>query len=163
MQTKLKINGELKDVEIKNGEITIIKPEKKATGWDFSTRPYYITDAGVTGGKVLNCDGMDKIYKTANAFSSEELAESINRMQTLQRKMFRWQAENDKPIDLHSDCQKWIIVDDYEFGIKIVDYYKIGYGFMPVFSSLEKAEDCVKTFKNELIWLFAEFKWRMDW
>ena len=89
-------------------------------------------------------------------------ADNISRMQTLQRKMFRWQAENDEPIDLHSDCQKWIIVDDYEFGIKIVDYYKTGYGFMPVFSSLEKAEDCVKTFKNELIWLFAEFKWRMD-
>lgn len=162
MRTQIKINGELKDVEIENGEINIIEQKKNLTGWDFSTRPYYITAAGVTGGKELNYDGMAKIYETANAFSNEELAESINRMQTLQRQIFRWQAENDVPIELHPDCQKWTIVDDYEFGIKIVDYYKTGYGFMPVFSSLEKAEDCVKTFKNELIWLFAEFKWRMD-
>lgn len=34
MKTQLKINGELKDVEIENGEITIIEPEKKVTGWE---------------------------------------------------------------------------------------------------------------------------------
>lgn len=25
-----------------------------------------------------------------------------------------------------------------------------------------KAEECIKVFKNELIWLFTEFRWRMD-
>ena len=34
MRTQLKINGELKDVEIQNGEITIVEPEKKQTGWE---------------------------------------------------------------------------------------------------------------------------------
>ena len=165
MRTQLKINGELKDVEIENGNITIIKPEKKRTGWErvkcgekqSFINCYKIFDSHEECGSEDN-----KLYECANYFSDRKLAENINRMQKLQRKMFRWQAENDEPIDLYSDCQKWIIVDDYEVGIKIVDYYKTGYGFMPVFSSLEKAEDCAKTFKNELIWLFAEFKWRMD-
>lgn len=164
MKTQLKINGELKDVEIENGEITIIELEKKATGWDFSTRPYYITAGGVTGGKGLNCDGMDKIYKTANAFSSEELAKSINRMQTLQRQMFRWQAENDVPINF-DDCEqiKYEIYYCHRDGtLNICDVYVCEYGFIPYFSTREKAEECIEVFKDELMWLFKEFKWRMD-
>lgn len=158
MKTQLKINGELKDVEIENGEITIIEPEKKATGWDFSTRPYYIIAAGVTGGKGLNCDGMNKIYQTANAFSSEELAESINRMQTLQRQIFRWQAENDV---IFTSKYRWcIIYADYDEIVSTET--RVNAGFLPVFSCKEKAEKCIKVFKNELTWLFTEFKWRMD-
>lgn len=164
MRTQLKINGELKDVEIENGEITIIEPEKKATGWDFSTRPYYITAAGVTGRKELNCDAMAKIYETANAFSSEELAESINRMQTLQRQMFRWQAENDAPIPIISKSNyKWCILynskstPEIHVNVKLSDE-----GFLPYFSSKEKAKECIEVFKDELTWLFTEFRWRMD-
>ena len=164
MRTQIKINGELKDVEIENGEITIIEPEKKATGWDVSTRPYYITAAGVTGGKELNCDGMAKIYETANTFSSEELAESINRMQTLQRQMFRWQAENDAPIPIISKSNyKWCILynskttPEIHVNVKLSDE-----GFSPCFSSKEKAKECIEVFKNELTWLFTEFRWRMD-
>lgn len=159
MKTQLKINGELKDVEIENGEITIIEPEKKATGWDFSTRPYYITAAGVTGGKELNCDGMAKIYDTADAFSSEELAKSINRMQTLQRQIFRWQAVNDVPIRKSMD--KYIICTD-GFKLKCEKTYGTEYPFLPCFSSKEKAEECLKLFIEDLQWLFTEFRWRMD-
>lgn len=167
MRTQLKINGELKDVEIENGEITIIEPEKKATGWDFSTRPYYITAAGVTGGKGLNCDGMDKIYKTANAFSNEELAESINRMQTLQRQMFRWQAENDVPVCLseisNDEWEKWGISYDYEADdFFVCRHNNVAEPFMPYFSLKWKAKECIEVFKHELIWLFTEFRWRMD-
>lgn len=165
MRTQLKINGELKDVEIENGGITIVETEKKATGWE-RAKPgewqRYIDSYNIKSSTEDCLEEDDALYQRANYFTSQKLAENIDRMQTLLRQMFRWQAENDEPIDLYSDCQKWIIVDDYEFGIKIVNYYKTGYGFMPVFSSLDKAEDCVKTFKNELIWLFAEFKWRMD-
>lgn len=165
VKTKLMINGKLTDVKLDgNGGITIIKPEKKPTGWERAKGETYIYCGASLIGQHIDSARTedDNAYNRANYFSDEKLCENIYRMQQIQRKLFRWQAENDKPIDLHSNCQKWIIVDDYEFGIEIVDYYKIGYGFMPVFSSLEKAEDCVKTFKNELIWLFAEFKWRMD-
>lgn len=171
MRTQLKINGEWKDVEIENGEITIIEPEKKATGWDFSTRPYYITAAGVTGGKELNCDGMAKIYETADAFSSKELAENISRMQTIQRQLFRWQAENDEPPILvkkgNKDPQRWRI--EYNYCSKEFQpgcYYKKGDiifpDFSPVFSSSQKVIECIRAFKDELIWLFTEFRWRMD-
>ena len=159
MRTQIKINGELKDVEIENGEITIIEPEKKATGWDFSTRPYYITAAGVTGGKGLNCDGMVKINKTANAFSNEKLAESINRMQTLQRQIFRWQAENDVIL---TSKYRWCIIYDTDYDEIVPTETRANAGFLPVFSCKEKAEECIKVFKNELTWLFTEFGWRMD-
>lgn len=159
MRTQIKINGELKDVEIENGEITIIEPKKKATGWDLSTRPYYITAAGVTGGKELNCDGMAKIYETADAFSSEELAESINRMQTLQRQMFRWQAENDV---IFTSKYRWCIIYDTGYDEIVSTETRANVCFLPCFSCKEKAEECIKVFKNELTWLFTEFRWRMD-
>jgi hypothetical protein len=164
VKTKLMINGKLTDVELdENGGITIIKPEKKATGWDFSTRPYYITAAGVTGGKGLNCDGMDKIYQTANAFSSEELAESINRMQTLQRQIFRWQAENDKKVFGLNKNDKWEIYYDYRNNsMNYALSFNHSWGFMPYFSSRVKAKECAEIFEDELMWLFTEFKWRMD-
>lgn len=159
VKTQLKINGEMKDVEIENGEITIIEPEKKATGWDLSTRPYYITAAGVTGRKELNCDGMAKIYETANAFSSEELAESINRMQTLQRQIFRWQAENDV---IFTSKYWWRIIYDTDYNEIVSTETRANAGFLPVFSCKEKAKECIEVFKDELTWLFTEFKWRMD-
>ena len=165
MKTQLKINGELKDVEIENGEITIIEPEKKETGWemaDYGDHYYcigtYMIDDYPEAHQI--CD--KGLFDNANYFTNKKLAESIYRMQALQRQMFRWQAENDVLIDLHSDRQKWIISDNYEFGIKEVDYYKTGFGFMPVFSSKEKAKECLEEFKDELTWLFTEFKWRMD-
>ena len=61
------------------------------------------------------------------------------------------------PIDLKTGCVHWTIIDN-----EVSDFYKTNYGFLPVFSSKEKAEECLDEFKDELTWLFTEFKWRMD-
>ena len=164
VKTQLKINGELKDVEIENGEVTIIEPEKKATGWERGelNKFYYRID------KCFYPDNNDtfdnQFYKSANYFSSKELAENISRMQTLQRKMFRWQAENDVPdICRKNDVTKYYFTFYTPLNrieINSTQYYY--HGFLPVFSSKEKAEECIEAFKGELAWLFTEFQWRMD-
>ena len=158
MRTQLKINGELKDVEIENGEITIVEPEKKATGWERvgSNEFYCRIDKNFYPD---NNDTFDnQFYKRANYFSSEELAENISRMQTLLRQMFRWQAENDV---IFTSKYRWrIIYADYDEIVSTET--RVNAGFLPVFSCKEKAEKCIKVFKNELTWLFTEFKWRMD-
>lgn len=164
MRTQLNINGELKDVEIENGKITIIEPEKKATGWE-RVEPnefYYRTDKSFYPD---NNDTFDnQFYNRANYFSSEELAENISRMQTLQRRMFRWQAENDEPINRERETQcKYYI--SYEHGTNdftVLSGQHINLGFLPCFSTREKAKECIEAFKDELTWLFTEFKWRMD-
>lgn len=165
IKTQLKINGEMKDVEIENGYITIIKPEKKRTGWErvkcgekqSFINCYKIFDSREECGSEDN-----KLYECANYFSDRKLAENINRMQKLQRKMFRWQAENDIPI-ISIDKYKWCILYNSEVNPNIHVNIKISNeGFLPYFSSKEKAKECIEVFKDDLIWLFTEFKWRLD-
>ena len=164
MRTQLKINGELKDVEIENGEITIIEPEKKATGWERAEKE---TDYICIGG-VGFCPEIDNYFATdnvafitANYFTNDELAENINCMQTLQRQMFRWQAENDVCFETRMDAVKYVISNDSLYGIHVHKIYE-DVGFLPCFSSREKAQECIEAFKDALTWLFAEFRWRMD-
>ena len=163
MRTQLNINGELKDVEIENGKITIIEPEKKATGWERIKKDnkycYWCGDDRVDKLRE-DCSTVDNnLYSLANYFSSEELFKNISCMQTLQRKMFRWQAENDVPIRKSMD--KYIICTD-GFKLKCEKTYGTEYPFLPCFSSKEKAEECLKLFIEDLQWLFTEFRWRMD-
>ena len=162
IKTQLKINGEMKDVEIENGNITIIKPEKKRTGWErvkcgekqSFINCYKIFDSREECGSEDN-----KLYECANYFSDRKLAENINRMQKLQRKMFRWQAENDV---IFTSKYRWCIIYDTNYDEIVSTETRANAGFLPVFSCKEKAEKCIKVFKNELTWLFTEFKWRMD-
>ena len=169
IKTQLKINGELKDVEINNGEIIIIEPEKKTTGWEKveNGETYYYDFSGIvydTNSNYSTCKEYRLRYKNANYFSNRKLAENISRMQTLQRKMFRWQAENDEPIKPNANKPKYYIMynlEDKEFNIGCT-YTKL-FNSLPYFSSKEKALECIKTFKDELMWLFTEFQWRMDY
>lgn len=162
MRTQIKINGELKDVEIENGEITIIESEKKATGWERKKEGAKYFYGGTTNIHIIKeefSDSDDTIYRTANYFSSNELARNITRMQILQRKMFRWQAENDVPIRACMD--KYIICAD-GYRINCEKVYGTEYPFLPCFSSKEKAEECRELFIEDLQWLFTKFRWRMD-
>lgn len=168
MRTQLKINGELKDVEIENGEITIVEPEKKATGWERVKKDseycYWCGDDRVDKLEENYLTTENNLYRLANYFSSEELFKNISRMQTLQRQMFRWQAENDEPINRKRETQcKYYI--SYEHGTNdfiVLSGQHINLGFLPCFSTREKAKECTEVFKDELTWLFTEFKWRMD-
>lgn len=169
VKTQLKINGEMKDVEIENGEITIIEPEKKTTGWERAEKGTGYICISVGAGLCPEIDSYvapDNVaFRTANYFTNDKLAENINRMQTLQRQMLRWQAENDVPIDFDNaetgrkygifyDITKKSFSVNREYGCTVV--------FASYFSSKEKAQECIEVFKDELTWLFTEFKWRMD-
>ena len=168
MRTQLKINGELKDVEIENGEITIIEPEKKATGWERVKKMgkyNYISFDATSNLDIESYTPSDDVaYNAANYFADNHLAKNITRIQTLQRRMFRWQAENDEPINRERETQcKYYI--SYEHGTNdftVLSGQHINLGFLPCFSTREKAKECIEAFKDELTWLFTEFKWRMD-
>ena len=173
-KTKLMINGKLTDVELdENGGITIIKPKKQVTGWEKYTSVqkynneiiFYFNGFEKIDKRKANANILtdNNLYTIANYYTNEKLAENISRMQTLQRKMFRWQAENDIPIKFDANKTKYYIMynlEDKEFNIGCT-YTKL-FNFLPYFSSREKALNCIGIFKNELIWLFTEFQWRMD-
>lgn len=171
IKTKLMINGKLTDVELDgNGGITVIKPEIKAkrkiTGWEkveYGKTYYYDSSGLICDTKESICEKHTLNYNNANYFLNEKLADNISRMQTLQRKLYRWQAVNDKPINLKNSDRKWIIINDVDFGLDVAEFFTHSYGFLPVFSSKEKARECIAKFKDELMWLFTEFQWRMDY
>lgn len=168
MRTQLKINGEMKDVEIENGEITVIEPEKKQTGWERAKKGTDYTCISLGAGLCPEIDSYfapdDVAFRTANYFTDDKLAENINRMQTIQRQLFRWQAENDVPINLNrKTISKWFFyfnINSKQIEIDYTNYIK-NYN-VPYFSSKVKAKQCIEVFKDELTWLFTEFKWRMD-
>lgn len=157
MKTQLKINGEMKDVEIENGEITIIEPKKK-TGWEKTKPLKYYYGGHATG------DFAQITYDLSNYSSNKKLAENIIKAQALQRKFWRWQAENDVP----TTDDIWTIYYDSLYHclttLSNVSYREVSYREwgLPYFSSNEKAKEFIKTYKDDLIWLFTEFKWRMD-
>lgn len=167
IKTQLQINGELKDVEIKNGEITIIEPVKIITGWEkveYSKTYYYDSSGLIYDTKESVCEKHTINYNNANYFSNMKLADNISRMQTLQRKIFRWQAENDIPINFKGS--KWFFYFDPDRNEFLYNYTYSVYWFNWLncyFSSQAKAEECVKVFKDELMWLFTKFQWRMDY
>ena len=167
MRTQLKIDGTLQDVEIKNGEIIIIKESKKMTGWErLVLNTTYCTNIDGETQYITEFNEIndDQRYNLANYFSDGILAEDILRMQTLQRQMFRWQAENDTTIihDNYTTPKYYISYDCSMKGFRVYSTTTHSHGFAPYFSSQEKAEECIKEFADELIWLFTEFKWRMD-
>ena len=167
MRTQLKIDGTLQDVEIKNGEIIIIKESKKMTGWErLVLNTTYCTNIDGETQYITEFNEIndDQRYNLANYFSDGILAEDILRMQTLQRQMFRWQAENDVPVDLTQDVvAKWYIQYDTENQNLTTEATKWRISpFLPYFTSEEKASECILAFEKELTWLFTEFKWRMD-
>lgn len=164
IRTQLKIDGKLQDVEIENGEIKILEQNPKQTGWERGKfrESYYAQDSRTTQHDREVGDQYDyERYSIANYFSNKELAENISRMQKLQRQMFRWQAEHDlvigkyddsiKKYYLYYDCKNKAIAIDYT-------YHIIDSAFSPFFSSVAKAKECLEVFKDELIWLFTEFK-----
>ena len=174
MKTKLMINGKLTDVKLdENGGITIIKPKKQVTGWEKYTSVqkynneiiFYFNGFEKIDKRKANANILtdNNLYTIANYYTNEKLAENISRIQTLQRKLYRWQAENDMPIKFDANKAKYYIMynlEDKEFNIGCT-YTKL-FNFLPYFSSREKALNCIGIFKNELIWLFTEFQWRMD-
>lgn len=167
MKTQLKINGELKDVEIENGEITIIEQKKNPTGWEIADkgRNYYCLCCLYPYPSNDYHAGMDlQKYKDADYFTEKTLALNISRMQTLLRQMFRWQAENDVSdvLDINNRIKYYLIFEAKYDRIDVSNTQYCHYGFLPYFSSKEKAQKCIEAFKDELMWLFKEFKWRMD-
>lgn len=82
----------------------------------------------------------------------------------MRTQIFRWQAENDKPINRERETQcKYVISYDHGTNdFKVLLWQCHDPGFLPCFTTVEKAERCIDVFRYELIWLFTKFKWRMD-
>ena len=149
-------------VELANQLQEVIDKENKQTGWNRlnEQKKYYFNDSlNATIWNYENNDCTDnKLYSTANYFSSKELAEKIAFKQMLERKLMRFSAEHEgDKIDLKdANQQKYYIYYDYNTNkFEIWDFYSSYNVGSIAFYSEEIAQQAIEEFKDDLIKYFT--------
>lgn len=133
------------------------------TGWERGElkQTYYTID-GESQPETYHSEDTEH-YESADYFSDPALAADIARAQEIWRKLLRWQAENDAPVDWGNDaiCHYYIYYGHNET-LCVGGLYFWQDAFNVYFSTEEKAEQALEIFYDDLLWLFTEFKYRLD-
>ena len=168
MRTQLYIDGELRTVDIEGGRITTVneEPTQPKTGWERvnAGEPYFTLTQYKPHEQGEDNDANDqKMYDSANYFSDGKIAADVFRAQTIWRKLLRWQAENDEPVDLDDKAiyHYYIYYDRGENNILITVTYFNQNALCVYFNDKAKAEQALEIFHDDLLWLFTEFKYRL--
>lgn len=171
----LNIDGEERKFDLNDGRLTTIneEPTQPKTGWERVNvgEPYFTLTQYKPHEQGEDNDANDqKMYDSANYLSDGKIAADVFRAQEIWRKLLRWQAEHDKPVGIHDEA---VHIGYYPkgffkreappfVGIGCVDTREIAATFDVLFSSGDIAHECIDEFRDELTWLFTEFKSRLD-
>jgi hypothetical protein len=157
MKAKLVVEGKEFDIEILDPKLQELIAPKKKTGYERleSHCDYWAEDEfGVcqhVGGEEDHI--IDEIYKNANYYSSDIVADNNFRADKLMRQLRRFAVEcrtKDNPTE------KYYIHYVKQVGLQIMrstDRY-IG----PWFDTMHNAVKAIEAFKDELIWYFTEYR-----
>lgn len=135
------------------------------TGWERGElkQTYYTTD-GESQPETYHPEDTER-YENADYFASPTLAADIARAQEIWRKLMRWQAENDNPVYWGNDgieSEHFSIYCDHFTGqLTVASPCYSQVPFNVYFSTEEKAEQAIEIFREDLTWLFTEFKYRL--
>ena len=168
MRTQLYIDGELRTVDIEDGRITTVNDEPKEveikTGWERLElmQRYYMTN-GESQPETYHPEDAER-YENADYFGSSALAADIARAQTIWRKLMRWQAENDAPVDWENDAigHYYIYYNYHNKTFCVGGLYFLKDAFNVYFSTIEKARQAFEIFRDDLTWLFTKFNPRVE-
>lgn len=133
------------------------------TGWERGElkQTYYTTD-GESQPETYHPEDTER-YENADYFASPTLAADIARAQEIWRKLMRWQAENDAPVTWDNVNFRYAIYYNNFYGeISVASMISAQETFNVYFNTAEKAEQAIEIFKDDLLWLFTEFKYRLD-
>ena len=165
MLAKLIVEGKEFDIEIQDPKLQELLTPKKKTGYERvgikeryyydNMMPYRIESA------EDSCDLDDDSYKTANYYSSKEVAENNARADKLMRQLRRFAVEHrSNDFCWNINDSKYLIYYDHYY--KQVSLCSGGQGHQVYgsiyFDTAEEARLAIKTFKDELIWYFTEYK-----
>lgn len=157
MKAKLVVEGKEFDIEILDPKLQELITPKKKTGYERleSHRDYWAEDEfGVcqhVGGEEDHI--IDEIYKNANYYSSDIVADNNFRADKLMRQLRRFAVEHrakDNPNE------KFYIYYMKQVGLQVSRSTNKHIG--PWFDTLHAASQAIETFKDELIWYFTEYK-----
>lgn len=133
------------------------------TGWERGElkQTYYTID-GESQPETYHPEDTEN-YDKADYFASPTLAADVARAQTIWRKLMRWQAENDAPVDWENDAiyHYYIYCDHFTGQLTVASLRYLQDAFNVYFSTEEKAQQAIETFHDDLLWLFTEFKYRL--
>jgi hypothetical protein len=166
MKAKLVVEGKEFDIEILDPKLQELIAPKKKTGYEKVAKAndtYYFDN----GGGYLN-DSVDPFpesennaYKAANYYTSKQVAENNVRADKLMRQLRRFAVEYNESVADWGNNQslKYQIYYSYKDSTLTVNcaYSTRLFGGV-TFSSKDVAELAVKTFKDELIWYFTEYR-----
>lgn len=171
MRTQLYIDGELRTVDIEDGRITTVneEPTQPKTGWGRVNvgEPYFTLTQYKPHEQGEDNDANDqKMYDSANYFSDGKIAADVFRAQTIWRKLLRWQAENDNPVTWGNDSiaseRFSIYCDRFTEQLTVAAPCYSQDAFNVYFSTEKVAYRALEIFYDDLLWLFTEFKYRLD-
>lgn len=165
MKAKLVIEGREFPIEINDPELQKILMPKKKTGYDrVEYGAWYYYDN--TGGEVdsVKEEGLctdNESYEVANYYSDKTVAQNNARADKLMRQLRRFAVEHrENELQWKINGQnKYIIYYNYTSD-DIQVYYGINSQYLGCvyFDSQETAREAIKTFYDELIWYFTEYK-----
>ena len=164
------VNGEVVKVELTEELVNAYR--KKPTGWEYHPEKkgaFWVYDA-YGDCKCFNQidDWYDEktgcqMYEKANYYFIRELGINIDRAQTLQRKLWRRAAELCVKENWQDDGELWYIYYDYSCHSFRIGSCVCRRSFGQVyFDTQEHARQVLNEFKDELLWYYLEFKFRMD-
>ena len=157
MKAKLIVEGREFPIEIQDPELQKLLMPKKKTGYErveYGEEYYYIDcENMVASSKEEHLCGDSDSYDVCNYYSDYTIAENNARADKLMRLLRRFAVEHREDY-----CERYVIV--YCKDIKELqarrDTEMLFCG--PYFDSLKAVSYAIKTFRDELIWYFTEYK-----
>ena len=164
MKAKLVVDGKESPIEIQDSELQKLLASRK-TGYervDESQKYWYQASSGNVERKSNMRDNLDAMYySNANYYSDEIVARNNVRADALMRQLRRFAVEhrNKKMNWANEEMRKYYICTIYGTDELTCDFTYIVRGFSTIyFDSEEVAELAIKTFHDELVWYFTEYK-----
>ena len=165
-------NGKSIQLNIADEEYNKLFQPVKKTGYERVKREEKYWYVGMTTNVYGSQESFVKpdieLYDNANYYSDKTVAENNARADKLMRQLRRFAVEHrEKPIDWTSPIanlhEKWEIMyscpRDAEHKLFVTSLMNMTKGFGRIyFDELSTAELAIKTFKDELLWYFTEYK-----
>ena len=166
MKAKLIVEGKEFPIEIQDPELQKLLTSQKKTGYERvgAGQTYWLQD--VTGKVCWDTEsicftGDNEDYNSANYYSDETIAKNNARVDKLMRQLRRFAVEhrNKKMNWANEGMRKYYICTICGTDELTCDFTYTVRGFGTIyFDTEEVAELAIKTFHDELVWYFTEYK-----
>ena len=166
MKAKLIVEGKEFPIEIQDPELQKLLTSQKKTGYERvgAGQTYWLQD--VTGKVCWDTEsicftGDNEDYNSANYYSDETIAKNNSRADKLMRQLRRFAVEhrNKKMNWANEGMRKYYICTICGTDELTRDFTYTVRGFGTIyFDTEEVAELAIKTFHDELVWYFTEYK-----